>query len=30
MIRGASYSAITGILFYALAINKFAKKDITS
>ena len=30
MIRGASYCAITGILFYALAINKFAKKDITS
>ena len=30
IIRGASYCAITGILFYALAINKFAKKDITS
>lgn len=30
MIRGASYCAMTGILFYALAINKFAKKDITS
>jgi ABC-2 type transport system permease protein len=30
MARGASYCAITGIIFYALAINKFAKKDITS
>lgn len=30
MARGASYCAISGILFYALAINKFAKKDITS
>lgn len=30
MIRGASYCAMTGILFYALAIMKFAKKDVTS
>jgi ABC-2 type transport system permease protein len=30
MARGASYCAISGIIFYALAINKFAKKDITS
>lgn len=30
MSRGASYCAISGIVFYALAINKFAKKDITS
>jgi ABC-2 type transport system permease protein len=30
MARGASYCAITGIIFYALAINKFGKKDITS
>jgi ABC-2 type transport system permease protein len=30
MARGASYCAITGIIFYALAINKFARKDITS
>jgi ABC-2 type transport system permease protein len=30
MARGASFCAISGILFYALAINKFAKKDITS
>ena len=30
MAKGASYCAISGILFYALAINKFAKKDITS
>jgi ABC-2 type transport system permease protein len=30
MARGASYCAISGIVFYALAINKFAKKDITS
>ena len=30
MVRGASYCAISGIIFYALAINKFAKKDITS
>ena len=30
MIRGASYCAMAGILFYALAIIKFAKKDVTS
>jgi ABC-2 type transport system permease protein len=30
MAKGASYCAIFGILFYALAITKFAKKDITS
>jgi ABC-2 type transport system permease protein len=30
MAKGASYCAISGIFFYALAINKFAKKDITS
>jgi ABC-2 type transport system permease protein len=30
MIRGASYSAISGIILYALAINRFAHKDITS
>jgi ABC-2 type transport system permease protein len=30
MTRGASYCAMSGILFYALAINKFARKDITS
>ena len=30
MIRGASYCAMAGILFYALAIMKFAKKDVTS
>ena len=30
MAKGASYCAISGVLFYALAINKFAKKDITS
>jgi ABC-2 type transport system permease protein len=30
MVRGASYCAISGIIFYALAINNFAKKDITS
>ena len=30
MARGASYCAMSGILFYTLAINKFAKKDITS
>ncbi len=30
MARGASYCAISGIIFYALAINKFVKKDITS
>lgn len=30
MAKGASYCVISGIVFYALAINKFAKKDITS
>ena len=30
MAKGASYCAISGIIFYALAVNKFAKKDITS
>ncbi len=30
MIRGASYCAISGIIFFALAINRFAHKDITS
>jgi ABC-2 type transport system permease protein len=30
MARGASYCAMAGILFYALAIIKFAKKDVTS
>ena len=30
MIRGASYCAMAGILLYALAIMKFAKKDVTS
>lgn len=30
MIRGASFCAISGIVFYALAINRFAHKDITS
>lgn len=30
MAKGASYCVISGIIFYALAINKFAKKDITS
>ncbi len=30
MIRGASYCTMAGILFYALAIMKFAKKDVTS
>jgi ABC-2 type transport system permease protein len=30
MAKGASYCAIFGILFYALAVTKFAKKDITS
>ena len=30
MMRGASYCAMAGILFYALAIMKFAKKDVTS
>lgn len=30
MVRGASYCFICGLLFYALAIEKFAKKDVTS
>lgn len=30
MVRGASYCAITGLLFYTLAIEKFGKKDVTS
>jgi ABC-2 type transport system permease protein len=30
MIRGAIYCAITGTILYALAINRFAHKDITS
>lgn len=30
MIRGASFCAISGIVFYTLAINRFAHKDITS
>ena len=30
MIRGASYCIISGIILFALAINRFAKKDITS
>jgi len=30
MIRGASYCAISGIVLFALAINRFAHKDITS
>lgn len=30
MIRGASYSLMCGVLFFALAIEKFAKKDVTS
>jgi ABC-2 type transport system permease protein len=30
MIRGASYCAMAGILFYTLAITRFAKKDVTS
>jgi ABC-2 type transport system permease protein len=30
MIRGASYSFMCGVLFFGLAIEKFAKKDITS
>ena len=30
MARGASYCTMAGILFYALAIIKFAKKDVTS
>lgn len=30
MIRGASYCTISGIILFALAINRFARKDITS
>jgi ABC-2 type transport system permease protein len=30
MIHGASYSFICGVILFALAIEKFAKKDITS
>jgi ABC-2 type transport system permease protein len=30
MIRGASYCAISGIILFALSINRFAHKDITS
>lgn len=30
MIRGGCYSAICGIVLYALAINRFAHKDVTS
>ena len=30
MIRGASFCAISGTVLYALAINRFAHKDITS
>lgn len=30
MIRGASYSFICGVILFALAIEKFAKKDVTS
>jgi ABC-2 type transport system permease protein len=30
MIRGASYCALTGIIMYALAFIRFAKKDVTS
>ena len=30
MIRGASYCAIFGTILYALAINRFAHKDVTS
>lgn len=30
MIRGASYCFISSVILFALAINKFAKKDITS
>ena len=30
MIRGASYCAISGIILFALAINNFAHKDVTS
>ena len=30
MIRGGSYCLIWGIALYALAINRFAHKDVTS
>jgi ABC-2 type transport system permease protein len=30
MVRGGSYCAITGIVLYALAIARFAHKDVTS
>lgn len=30
MIRGASYCLISGVIFFALSIDRFAKKDITS
>jgi len=30
MIRGASFCIICGIVLYALAINRFAHKDVTS
>ena len=30
MVRGASYCFICGVLFFTLAIEKFAKKDVTS
>jgi ABC-2 type transport system permease protein len=30
MIRGASYCFIAGTVLYALAINRFAHKDVTS
>ena len=30
MIRGASFCIICGIVLYALAINRFARKDVTS
>ena len=30
MIRGGSYCIIWGVILYALAINRFAHKDITS
>ena len=30
MIRGGSYCFMSGVIFFALAIDKFAKKDVTS
>jgi ABC-2 type transport system permease protein len=30
MAKGASYCVMWGILFYALAVTKFARKDVTS